>query len=324
MRSVWVALTISCLACGSRSGLRDLPGDEAEAGPPGPIDCYGAGETMLAEGEPSATALALDSDRVYWASPGSDCEHGQIRSVPKAGGSITTLAADEPNPRALAVDDARVYYYDGCGTGLLRSVPKSGGSVVDLPIVIKPEDPRVLTVHAGFVYFNAYGMLRIPTSGGTQSVVDETVFAVALAADAAGIYWSGPAIANNSDVIVGLDSGDDPHVVAHVGDVRWGLALDSTYIYFNSGDFIRRVPRAGGDVTTITVANAWKLAVDDTHVYWTEGVLGSDCAVKKAPKAGGEATLLASCTGAYLDIAVDDRCVYWTNLYGSNVMRAPK
>jgi hypothetical protein len=109
-----------------------------------------------------------------------------------------------------------------------------------------------------------------------------------------------------------------------VGDSGYGLALDSKYLYFDSSNFIQRVPRAGGDVTTITPANAWKLAVDDTHVYWTEGVLGSDCAVKKAPKAGGEATLVASCTGAYLDIAVDARCVYWTNLYGSNVMRTPK
>jgi hypothetical protein len=104
-----------------------------------------------------------------------------------------------------------------------------------------------------------------------------------------------------------------------------GLALDETNVYFTANGEIRRVSREGGpEYVVVADANAWKLAVDGTHVYWTEGVVGS-CSVKKAPKTGdGETTEIASCTGGYLDIAVDDACVYWANLYGDNVVRAPK
>jgi hypothetical protein len=267
----------------------------------------------------------MDADRLYWASPGSDCEHGSIRSVSKAGGAVTTLAVDEPNPRALGVDDARVYFYDSCGTGRIASVAKTGGAVQELPVAMKPEDARVLAVFAGDLYFNGYGLLRMPKDGGPLEVIDESTFVLAVATDKKGIFWAGVQMGTSDDVILALDAGASaPRVVADVNDVRYGLALDAKYVYFNSGDFVKRVPRAGGSVQTLAAANAWKLAVDDTHVYWTEGVFGADCAIKKAPKSGGESIVVATCTGAYVDIAVDERCVYWANLYGSNVVRAPK
>lgn len=237
-----------------------------------------------------------------------------------------TLAADESAPRAVAVDDSRVYFFDGCGADKVRSVAKAGGPIDDLLVGVNlVDDARVLAADAENVYFNDYGLLRVPKAGGAHQVLDSTVFATALVADEAGVFWAGSM--SDGYGIMAYHLGDpSASLLAKVSAVENGIALDESTVYFTSKGDIRRVSRAGGpEYVVVAEANAWKIAVDEMHVYWTEGVVGGSCSVKKAPKKGdGETTEIASCTGGYLDIAVDAACVYWANLYADNVMRAPK
>jgi hypothetical protein len=293
----------------------------------GPVDCYGSAETLLSGDEISATALAIDATHVYWSSPGYDCSSGLVRRIAKSGGEVTTLAADESAPRAVTVDDASVYFYDGCGADKVRSVGKAGGPAIDLLVDANlVDDARVVAVDSENVYFNDWGILSVPKAGGKPTIIDSVVYATALAADDAGVFWVGPLNGANDYAVMVYHRGDtSASLLTKVTGSGSGIALDEGFVYFNSSGSIRRVSRSGGPVYIVTEADAWKLTVDDTHVYWTEGVLDGSCRVKKAPKDGaGETTEIASCTGGYLEIAVDDVCVYWTNLYADNVMRAPK
>jgi hypothetical protein len=321
-----IGLLVALSGCGSRSELpafeapdSGVGGDAAPA-----LECFSDQVTVLAEGELSATALALDATHLYWAAPGSDCSTGKIRKMPKSGGAATTLASDQPNPRNVAVDESRVYFRDACGTGFLRSVPKAGGQLIDHGVQVGPStDARVLGVDAENLYFNDYGVLRMPKNGGAQVVLDPDTFALALVADPGGVYW------------VGSDAGGYRVYAYHPGDAAptqlatptgtgYGLALDATSIYFSAHPGIWRLPRSGGDESLVVTAQAWKIAVDEANVYWTEGVVGSNCFIKKAPKTGGPVTEIAQCDGAYVDIVVDDRCVYWADLYDGVIVRAPK
>ncbi len=344
MRIAW-ALALGLCACGSRSPLQvdgtrdgspaadsgqvaDAAADagsfvDATADSAKPPECYSPNVVVMAKDE-SPTAIAVDASHVYWAVAGNDCKSGFIRRMPKAGGPVVTLAADQPNPRALAVDQHRVYFYNACGSGLLRDVPKQGGPVFDYPIAVS-DSGRAMAVGSQDVYFSDYGLLRIPKGGGKQVHVDSKAFVYAVAADASGAYWMGPAGGAGNYAVLAHQPGEvGATVLTNPSSIGNALAIDGESIFFAASPGIRRIPKTGGAASTVVPAKVWRLAVDEASVYWTDGFTGGAYTVNKAPKAGGTATVIASGAGGYVDIAVDDRCVYWADLYGGEIVRAPK
>lgn len=317
-------------AIGDGSEASDAPSDQ-DAASDAPVDvllpgCFGAGPTTLASGQTEPVAIAVDRTHVYWATSGNDCAHGAIHSVPKAGGTVVTLASNQPDPRAIAVDGSRVYFYDGCASGKLRSVSKQGGAIRDYPIQVDPnEDARVLAVDSRSIYFNSYGVLSIPKAGGPQAVVDDRDFVYALAADDSGVFWVGPVGGGPSYGVFAALPGVPSRQILSLNDVGESMAMDASSIFFESSGGIESVSKNGGPAhTVVQPAAAWKLAVDDQFVYWSEGVVSETYSIRKAPKAGGVATELISGAGSYVDLAVDARCVYFANMYGGQIGRAPK
>jgi hypothetical protein len=65
------------------------------------------------------------------------------------------------------------------------------------------------------------------------------------------------------------------------------------------------------------------LALDSTNVYWTSGD-STDGTVMTSAKDGSEQVSLAVSQAGPRGIAVDDFNVYWTNFGGATVMKAPK
>ena len=64
----------------------------------------------------------------------------------------------------------------------------------------------------------------------------------------------------------------------------------------------------------------WGLAVDSTNVYWTNQ---GDGTVMSVPKAGGTITTLASGQGAPCSVASDGINVYWVNYFDQTVVSVP-
>jgi hypothetical protein len=149
----------------------------------------------------------------------------------------------------------------------------------------------------------------------------------AVAADARGVFWGGPARASSSFVVFAHHPGDaEPTVLARPSDLSNHLTIDDDFVYFFGSSNIWRVPRGGGETTfVVSSRTGHRMAVDESFVYWTVGYSGSGgYTVSKAPKSGGEAIEIGSGDGAYVDIAVDDRCVYLADLYGDEVRSLPK
>jgi hypothetical protein len=162
--------------------------------------------------------------------------------------------------------------------------------------------------------------------GGPQFSFDSVDFVYALAADDAGVYWIGPV---DGGLEYGVFSAHAPFgavtLLAKPSSVGSGIALDPDYVYFTGTPPIQRIPRNGGAPETLVGdASPYDLEVDDAYVYWSEGFTGSDFAIKKAPKSGGAPSVIATGQGAFLDLAVDEHCVYWADLYGGRIVRAPK
>jgi len=102
------------------------------------------------------------------------------------------------------------------------------------------------------------------------------------------------------------------------------LALDETHVYWTNGDrgeggVLRRVPKSGGDVVTLTAGASPDgfIAVDDLDVYFIGAGTNDLMAV---PKAGGPSTLIAALSVGLGAMATDGERVYASGTDGIHVV----
>ena len=89
----------------------------------------GGGTATTFAAQQYATAVAADSNNVYWTSSWQEA----ILQQPVGGGTTLTLASGQYYPNAIAVDAANVYWSSGQGgAGTVMSVPIGGGTPVTL------------------------------------------------------------------------------------------------------------------------------------------------------------------------------------------------
>ena len=106
------------------------------------------------------------------------------------------------------------------------------------------------------------------------------------------------------------------------------LAVGRDALYYSNWDnsTIHRIFLDGSeqvvfyDGTDNGVSHVSGIAIDDTYLYWCEEDNGI---IRKAPIAGGPATLLAIGQSGPQHIVVDDKYAYWVNWHGG-VMKTPK
>lgn len=328
------------VACGARTQLRGeglANGDAAassdasdggkDSGPPSP--CVATEPTLLAGGGKEIQFVGLDHDDVYW----TDFESGDVAAVSKAGGSVRHIAPGRENPSGLVVVGATIYWTE-FGAGNVMSGAAAGGG--EFTTIASHQDGAFdVAAASGAIFWTTVQSCTVAESadGGKAHVLvhakqpftaitstDDHVFWVSIEQKIIARY---DVSSGNVSTLLSVDALDLPST----------LATDGKNVYFGGTSatelVVSTIPIAGGDPVALFAEDCndaggarciGDVATDGDFVYFTSK-LGD---VEKVPTTGGAATTIASGQARPFAVAVDDRCVYWSNLDDGTVWAAPK
>jgi hypothetical protein len=270
----------------------------------------GGSPTIIANGFVSdANTFAVDSTSVYYTTPNFPPTNPPetLLAGPLGGGAPKALSSAATTPVKLTVGGGQVVWIDNSS---VNAIPVGGGSITPLASaspntlldILVDGSNAVWTESTGAVHGETGAIRRVSLTGGTVNTVYQGGDAPRiLAVDSSSqINWieGGP---------VGLGEGfariarlTSTNVVQTLVS---GISTDSATIVATATDLliadrnrIKRLPLSGGMPVTLAADDGSdgpvaRLATDASFVYWDTSLHGS---VRKAPVAGGSATVLIS------------------------------
>jgi hypothetical protein len=265
---------------------------------------------------PQIDAMALSDNYLFFAMNW----HG-VYKMPKFGGPIEVLDADDGAIfLPLATNGSDVIWQkitfdsNDNGFGQIKKQPVDGGStqvVFGTPAPVQWKANRTLLVN---VADDSEIVLTTQSLAGGEPrsqvlhdftadpgpfdwVIDETFVYVWRAGGQTATLGKYPLAGGDGVLLAQSESSTmappgQPNV-----PVAGTLALDDDYVYVKSSRDLRRVPKAGGEMSTVLAAADnlsiydGLLTVDDTSAFFA-GELGEPYGILSVPKAGGEAVVL--------------------------------
>lgn len=306
---------------GSSSGSESGSGGGHASGAPCASTCGSQkGLTVLASGQDTPVAIAVDSTNVYWMNQGTGYG-GTVMKVPLCGGTPVTLAAvDAGRIGGLAVGREGIYYTHFTDGTVMR-LPLGGG----VPSVFASglPSPSGIAVDRANVYwadFFAGIVVSEPLGGGVVTTLSSGQSGPdGIAVDAENVYWT-------NDVPIGTvlkaSLAGGPPIGVGGGDHPKAIAVGGGIVAWATAKNVMAAPIVGGSPTVLHegASTYTTLAVDGANVYWGDK---SSPVIDSAPVGGGTTTTVSSATFP-LGITVDCSSLYWTDVGGTVKKFTPK
>src|ERR1039458_4538748 len=200
-----------------------------------------------------ATGVAINGSYLYWLNDPYSGE-GSLRRSTIAGTEVTTLLSGLKSPEAIAIGGEYIYYGESGTTNTIGRVKLNGEEANNAFITTDVKTPAGLAVNASHIYWTN--------------------------ADIVGEYEEGKGYIADATI-----AGGEPKTIiatATSGGTPRGLAADSSYLYWSSGEYgndkIGRANLEGKETepkfiqSEANINGAFALGVDstDTHLYWSE------------------------------------------------------
>jgi hypothetical protein len=150
------------------------------------------------------------------------------------------------------------------------------------------EYPAIAVGGANVYWTTSTSLMSVPIHGGTPVTVASQSYPVAVAADAANVYYTS------------LMDGEQN-----------GIVLQQ--------------PAAGGAVITLGTGQYYpnSVVVDGSNVYWTTGAGGAGTVVS-APIGGGTPVTLAASQAEPASLAANSTTLFWVNYGDGSIHSVPK
>jgi hypothetical protein len=335
------AIFVLLAACGARTdlggqdrlaALKDAgdAGDampDAGAGPP-PSPCKVTSPTVLFSGGKEIQFIALDDVDVYYSDFGS----GTVGATPKGGGSPRVIAPGRGNPSGLAVRDGTIYWTEFT-TNVVTSGASSGGG--SFTTIAKNQDGAYdVAVSDTGIYWTTFRACTVARKQGSASAqldkAHQPFTQIITTGDLA--FW----ISFQRKSIERFDSTTQTRTTLLGGGPPMTIATDGKSVFYGQEEpteaVVGSVPIDGGPPTILYTRPCEagdggavgtcvaRVATDGAFVYFTSG----DGFVRKVPVGGGAEVVIAAQQAHPFAVAVDDSCVYWSNLGDGTIWAAPK
>jgi hypothetical protein len=338
MRWTSSLLLVVVAACGARTELgapqhasEDASSDAHDSGAEAtlPSPCIATEPTLLASGGKEIQFVALDHDDVYW----TDFAQNSVNAVPKAGGSMRVIAPGRGNPSGLVVVGPTIYWTEFGSGDVMSGAAAGGGSFTTL--ASKQDGAFDIAAARDAVYWTTVqscSVARTEDGGKYHVLVHAKQPFTAITSTEDDVFW----VSIEEKIIARyqVSSGVTSQLLAvDAVDLPATLATDGKNVYYGGTSpaelAVSAISIKGGDPKTLFSTSCGDagvtrcmgdVATDGDFVYFTSRT-GE---VRKVPTAGGDAVTIASGQPRPFAIAVDDRCVYWSNLDDGTVWAAPK
>jgi len=290
---------------------------QADSTPP-VLQCE-AGSTQC-----GASCIDLTTDPLHCGKCSRDCGGGNGSCV-ESQCVAQTLANNYPFAHGVAVDETHVYFTVAKYAALpgevvlspVVSIPKTGG----VPVTLSNEfTPVMITAYGSDIYWTNWGDSTVRSTGKTGGTVRTVLDAgfgsgpFEIRATDAGLFWA--EVQTSRVAWLEWDAGSARSLaILPPTSSATSVSVDDTSAYFTvqaGPTSVRRADRDGGTVDggfelVGSLQRPWGLAIDDAYVYFTEMNAGT---LKRIPKAGGGANILASNLDAPRSVVVDGSFAY--------------
>ena len=236
------------------------------------------------------------------------------------------LADKEDHPSKVISDGAAVYFVTGGtvasmneGTNNIKRISLSDGSATILVKGGKQVPEAALAVDEKFLYWSDGGnIFRIPKAGGvSEKIIPNAPPPSEIVLDDANIYWliwtgegSPP-----QPIMFAPKNGGEARKLTPPQSPTTGLCLEGDFVYWMTGDGIKRIPRAGGDVTDFyrnpSKQPSLEIAQDVECFYFCQMNAQGHSALMKLNKKSGELTQITPSISHTQEFVIDDRNVYY-------------
>jgi sugar lactone lactonase YvrE len=267
---------------------------------------------------------------VAWTEYGNGVNQGSVSVVQAdGGGSPMTLKTGLVSPAGVSIGQGLVYVADFGGRALL-AVGLDGGSsqfgaFLNSPTSVIALGDEVYYADPGapLVGFPGSAGARWP-DGGAATIYTMAGSPDALAVDATGVFWGD--ILNNQIVTAVPDGGTRVIFQGDAGSA--GVALDAVNVYWTtpSGE-VWRAARAGASQPTLLAqgeAGPAAIATDGQSLYFADFANEMGVGTLRKMSVDGGAVTTLSDSGYPNSVALDNQCVYWTEIGSGHISRTDK
>ncbi len=240
---------------------------------------------VLSDKEDHPSKIISDGQSVFYVTGGTVASQHEgtnnIKRISLKDGSVSVIVkgGDRIPDSALAVDDKSLYWSDGVNImRVAKDVGEGSGSEKIIARAPKPDE---------------------------MVMDDENIY---------WLIWGGEG-SPPLPVMFALKKGGEAKTLTPAYPGTSGISIDKDFVYWMTGDGIKKIAKAGGDVTEVyhntSKGPSLGLAQDADNLYFCQMNNRGQSSLMKFAKKTGEVTQLAPSINHVFEFTIDDTNVYY-------------